>query len=851
MVTSTLRRGRGRPRKEPAPSTPEAHPEDAGRPEPMTSTELSKTVKAMERAARQAGAILQKALSDDPAGQWKIAHLLKQEFGESTAQIAALMVLHAMAQTPASMTISPDSLTGQWRTELEEGNPDQFKPITSLAAEIMETVNGADPYTANEMTHVLQDTAERIRDTLPGNDLTGTAMQKLMSNRKKLANYYTKPGAAALMAHLAIPEDLDWSQEGTAKFRAADYSCGTGALLMAACRRIHDLHRQQGGDSRSARSVHQKLLQCGLSGADILPANVAIAAANLAAMERGNTPEIRVVRMHYGPMGDGGEQDPRPVGLGALDILDKPALRRQERMPQAHPRAAARKNRLGWRQANLIMMNPPYTKTSEHRAADQNIPNEEMGIRPTSDEEIQEMDRRMRGIGEITKGFPSSSGMAYFFSVLAQTKVKPGGTIALILPMAALAGSNGVRSPLKGWPRFRRKLREEFNGIKIVSVTAYNNQTATFSEDTSTSEVMVIARRIAKGEIPERTAHFINLHRTPGSPQEAAVDAASVQEAVARSERLGQKIRIEGPEGTELGVVVRAQLPETEIWTMARTMDPTLIYSVEALREGILRVPEELTGFQIPMTTLGNLAVIGPTGYEVRQVLAPNEAAGGEETCYVLDGHDAEKQKTMVTGAGRVMAALPGKEKIARRLNETETGRLHVTDTFRFTSQATAACLTSERSIGGRGWPTVTTGNPQHEKAIALWLNTTPGIIGYWGISNHTQGGLGYASRKQMERLPVLDPRALTGEQLASMERVFERWADRPMLPACDAWKDQERIELDRQVLVEVLKLSSPALQAVEILRNKFCEEPTVLDLKAHRAGTAEKMPELRALNEG
>ena len=372
--------------------------------------------------------------------------------------------------------------------------------------------------------------------------------------------------------------------------------------------------------------------------------------------------------------------------------------------------------------------------------------------------------------------------------------------------MAALAGSNGARFPLKGWPRFRRKLREEFNGIKVISVTAYDNQDATFSEDTSTAEVMIIARRMTKGEIPERTAHFINLHRTPGSPQEAAKDAASVQEAVTRSERLGEKTKIEGPEGNELGVVVRAQLPETEIWTMARTMDPTLIYSVEALREGIIRVPDELAGFQIPMTTLGSLAVIGPTGYEVRQALAPKEAEDGEETFYVLDGHDAEKQKTIVTGAGKAMAALPGKEKIARRLNEAETGRLHVTDTFRFNSQATAACLTSQRSIGGRGWPTVTTGNPQHEKTIALWLNTSPGIIGYWGISNHTQGGLGYASRKQMERLPVLDPRALTGEQLTSMERVFERWSGRPMLPACDAWKDQERIELDRQVLEEVLK---------------------------------------------
>ena len=217
-----------------------------------------------------------------------------------------------------------------------------------------------------------------------------------------------------------------------------------------------------------------------------------------------------------------------------------------------------------------------------------------------------------------------------------------------------------------------------------------------------------------------------------------------------------------------------------------------------------------------------------------------------------LDGHDAEKQKTIVTGAGKAMAALPGKEKIARRLNEAETGRLHVTDTFRFNSQATAGCLTSQRSIGGRGWPTVTNRQSPTREGHRPVAEHEPG-------HHRILGDLQPHPRRVGVRQPEADGTAASvgpqsphgGATDQHGEGVFERWSSRPMLPACDAWKDQERIELDRQVLEEVLNLSSPALRSVEILRNRFCCEPTVLDLKAHRAGTAEKIPELRALTAG
>ena len=57
------------------------------------------------------------------------------------------------------------------------------------------------------------------------------------------------------------------------------------------------------------------------------------------------------------------------------------------------------------------------------------------------------------------------------------------------------------------------------------------------------------------------------------------------------------------------------------------------------------------------------------------------------------------------------------------------------------------------------------------------------------------------------------------------------------MLPANEAYRDDIRAELDREVLVGVLGLPEAVLEGLAVLRNKWCHEPSVHGGKVTRPG--------------
>ena len=199
---------------------------------------------------------------------------------------------------------------------------------------------------------------------------TGRILQKLARQRKQLAVYHTRPESAALMARLAIPEGLDWSDPKTVtKYRMADYSCGAGALLIAAYRRVRELHRQSGG---SPREVHAAVLEDSITAVDVLPASVALAAAGLDALEPKPAQPggaTRALTLQYGPISCGtpspepeGWQERRAIGLGSLDLLDPAALRKQDLRAIGRGDAAGKQLKFPPASQDLVIMNPPFTK---------------------------------------------------------------------------------------------------------------------------------------------------------------------------------------------------------------------------------------------------------------------------------------------------------------------------------------------------------------------------------------------------------------------------------------------------------------------------------------------------------
>ena len=79
--------------------------------------------------------------------------------------------------------------------------------------------------------------------------------------------------------------------------------------------------------------------------------------------------------------------------------------------------------------------------------------------------------------------------------------------------------------------------------------------------------------------------------------------------------------------------------------------------------------------------------------------------------------------------------------------------------------------------------------------------------------------------------LPVLDPRAFTDQQLHHCRQIFEDLQDCDFLPANEAYHDEARKALDRELLfgiTSVLKFDPALEEGLELLRNQWCAEPSV-----------------------
>ncbi len=410
-----------------------------------------------------------------------------------------------------------DDLRGEWRRILDVN----YWPIFWLAREMLGDMPTA---TAAETLALLWRTVRRLvaGGVTRSHDLTGIVFQKLIADRKFLATYYTRPEAAALLAGLALPADrapggADWGDKDTlASLQIGDFACGTGTLLSAAYQRMSLLHELHGGD---AEALHGPMMRHGLVGLDVVNIAVHLTAAMLA----GSYPYTPfdgecLLTMPYGAQGGGN------VAVGSLDLLAEEvqasfidtatAVTSGGREPKEVQDLVSR---VGHSKFDLVIMNPPFTRSTNHEASHAQIPMPAYAAFKTTFSEQKAMSAKVKG---LTKGAPSNdyAGLASHFVELARRKVRPDGTIALVLPLSAMSGGS--------WDALRAALRRDYEDITVVTIAGAAADEGSFSADTGMAECLVVARRD-----PARTpgrATFAVLNRQVKSTQEAEFLAAAI-----------------------------------------------------------------------------------------------------------------------------------------------------------------------------------------------------------------------------------------------------------------------------------------------------------------------------------
>ena len=242
------------------------------------------------------------------------------------------------------------------------------------------------------------------------------------------------------------------------------------------------------------------------------------------------------------------------------------------------------------------------------------------------------------------------------------------------------------------------------------------------------------------------------------------------------------------------------------------------------------------------MTTLSDISALGLYDLDItgKPPQGPfTKMAYSETATYpALWNHNAKQEKRIVCVPDSQLHVRSGMESKAAKVWKT-AGRSHLNREFTFGSQSLVVSFTEQDTIGGRVWPNVNFIDKRFDYAFAVWGNSTLGLLCYWWHSSRQQSSKASMAIRTADTLPVLDFRALTNEQLAEAQAIFDEFRDKDLKPAYLADADPNRALLDERVVCDLLGFDRDTYEAVRRLAAKWCAEPSVHGGKARPRGAS------------
>ena len=569
-----------------------------------------------------------------------------------------------------------------------------------------------------------------------------------------------------------------------------------------------------------------------LYGCDVMPSAVHITGSTLSGVEPSvlfNTSHLYT--MPYGRMKDGS------VMIGSLELLQSsnvltlfntsdPAMRTGSAGEET---AAQIRAEIPDAYYDLVIMNPPFTRATNHEGAHADITNPAFAAFDATSADQTEMGDRVNRLGRDSS-YHGNAGIASAFAELAHRKIKPGGVLALVLPLSV---ANGL-----SWQGFREMIAQSYADLTVLSIAA-NGRDMSFSSDTGMAECLVIARKLKQGEAPDNRARFTSLGRRPqGFAHSSSLSGRLLDGSQVRRLDDGPYGGTPLMVGEELaGESVAAPIRiEGENWSAVRLTDYSLAQTAYAMSRSQLWLPGSPSQVELKTAALGD---IGKLGLVDRDITGPaprgpfgKVAPSPTATYPALWNHDAKNETRMVCNPDSQLRVRQGMEDRAAAV-WTTASRAHLNRDFTFGSQALAVAYTDRESIGGRVWPNVIFSDKRLDHAFTVWGNSTLGMLSHWWHSSRQQSSKAGITIRSAESLPVMDFRALTEEQLLVAEMIFNEFRSKELKPAYLSDADPNRALLDYRVLVDLLGFDEDTYVGVRQLAAKWCAEPSVHGGKA------------------
>ena len=655
-----------------------------------------------------------------------------------------------------------------------------YVPVFELAADILNVITDGPEDLHNPAVAPL---IKAMEDTsrLEGHDLSGRLFHTLLTDAKFTGAYYTSVPAATLLARLVFngwPAGVDWSDhEFPASLNVADLACGTGTLLIAVASEAERLHTNAGGQDVAA--LHKAMVEQALHGYDVQLSAVHFAATSLAMLN----PDIQFDRMnlYVMPLGVEGSN----ISLGSLDFLGEDEVAVQYALSEDEIGVAARGaervsggGSSGVREGvtarlpelDLAIMNPPFTRSVGGNLLFGSLPKEE---RPRLQRELS---NRLRA-----RQASATAGLGAAFVAAAAPKLRPSeGRLALVLPITVCTGPS--------WRQTRALIERDF--VLDTVVVSHDPTRWNFSDSTKLSEALIVAtRRPAQdkstSKTPEYRVNFVNLWQNP----DGVLDANRVAQAIADA----PSVNIEDTgtallevDGVHVGEVV--SIPETDIfggqWIGVQFSRVELIRSAMRLfDDGTVSVPSVQTTAKVPLCRLEKIGDIGP---DVRDLWDGFERTDVLTSYPMVENNDSNQRRWVSVEHDKYLSPL-AKARPGRNLKSSvqlweKSGQLLVPEGPRLNTTRIMSMCTS-RPVLSNSWWAISMDNRNHEKATALWLNSSIGLLALLANRNTTEGAKVKFKKADLKEMPVLDVRTITESQLQGLADLFDELAGEEFEP--------------------------------------------------------------------
>ncbi|MEM2208263.1 MAG: hypothetical protein QXG17_06195 [Sulfolobales archaeon] len=740
------------------------------------------------------------------------------------------------------------------RKALEEMLKVSYEPILKLAVEVLSSL----PLELSVCVYNLVNRALAIasKPHMLSRDFAGRVYHAITGDiavRKGFATFYTEIPVAYLLSELALRTVFGLDELGrltedrvrevlevVPKLKIADFACGSGTLLTASLysvsRITEALSYLYGLESRD---VTKEIVEGGIYGFDALKYAAQITAVNLALMSKATTTKRNIYTTYLGYIPS------RGCWLGSLELL------KEDGRPAEIPCLIdANLSREGCgvstysvvggmklpAEFDIVVMNPPFTRATgrvskkfeEGReglfgfvtdrsareclrrrydsfrsrvrrsliAIAERLFREEGGIL----QHLRPLSNQMESKNYGVSGFYSigQAGEGLLFLYLAYKYVKPGGVIAFVLPKNILSGV--------AWFLARVLLLSEFH-LKYVVVSSDSKNGYNFSEGASLSECLIVARRVSKHDPSEETV-FVNLLAKPGSLLDATVFADKLMRVGKCSSKMSRVLL-----GLDSGT--RALITKVSRVDLLRNVDNInrfVAFPEQEVVRDALDIVERgslgVEGVEVPVTKLYSIVeTIGVSSTLFHELYSPTE----ETTPYPIVFGGSEVVRSSMKVKPNMYARL--KTKRGDRVFQRFAGRVLVPDRI-WVDTAHVVSLYSDIPVLSNIFYVIKLRNPSvvAEKAIALWLNTTWGIMTVLLNREETRGRWVRLKASQWRLLPVIDVESLGFEVVSRLARAFDTVSMKTPRRIPDQFsKDSKEVDPIRvEIDLEFLKAVNP-----------------------------------------